>query len=1542
MQRLNANKPIKLVSDKGEAYVGIDEATFLKGYRVGFNKNQLKSDQSGETGGNFELGTGFNSSVELPHINKPDGTNVPVLLYNAEETNELYVGYWNSNNIHTIFCVDGLTQNISLVDIGSHLNFSLDPKHRIAPHRCVLRVFYGANAGGEKVIREKALIFTDGFNWQTWINVRAGIGTNGFDATAYPYFKLYYPHYDRREFTDLAVRPPMLKPEVIPVPPTESDKGKPNSTLDRSTQFAFMYIYTDGRPTTLSPYSTPYINVRPGFSLTDSLAVRCLDLKLYAGSGNVEQIVLLVRFCGGDWYKYDTIDKFSDCGPNDKTVIGEDYWKRVNPWEGLNYDETLNTITYRYCGDRELGSFSQDDANRIQSDLPILSVGQTPAADALLYGDNLYGYDNISCDILDQFRVSVTEDNSNAACEVNLVNIKVYAFITRQEQWTQPIWMRGEDGERFFGGASERRLNPIANKQPYDIWQQEAEAFNLRLGTKDGMICYLAGTDYKSIGKQYSVVNGTKTLIGPVDVNDPGYKQYLINLMTANGYFIQEFEFNVPAGNYVARLANHTAGTDSIYYKTSTYVQGICNRDFLAKFKLPNGQVTAGIPKAKEIEIFACGGDVDFWDPQNGDGIFHIYCPASFDYETWADGSRFKILGRFIEGYLHEDTENDIPVERVAYEAFRGDPNYNKGGWYTDHNGFFFTTSSDGSSERSEVLFRSIYNCADSADVRFTTNIGGDNRGYFPNQNKYFKQSMGNSYGPCNRVKIPGRIVDQKTGEGLAGIGITLAENATYFTDAEGNFTIITHPYNGVNTNRKIFYNSTRPITIEGCECVGYDTYDESLVPCVNCNERIYPLTFSKAFIGALLGVIKSHKDGGRYGVNASLGDPAGRMTFSNTVGYVDMPTIPDMGKIVPLRIRWDLLAPVVFPDWAKWISFQVTSNQVSKKFLQWVGDGIKFLDRTGNEVLDGNGAILSKITIQSLLDYNTENNLSTNTAYQFVPGDIVRIYDDGDGNYFPSTAPGGFMDFIIRGTNFNTVAVSDEGESEDGKSIVIDYDSRLLALKDKCGFWIEIMSPKDLSEDVRSCEVMTYAIINNKIVLDGVPITGQVLDSFDSYFVNRQIVIEECSGNAIAHPFISSSITDFFGAGCTSCGRLFVKDDAAKQTWYTDDTIKSDDLVNEGRVNGLGTFRESNRKQFKGKEWGGIVAMHAERGIVAFICANDWFLTDYNQNYVKTTAEGILTVNLDRNLSDPHQKVGQNYGCRFEETATIDFFDGLCIWADINNSAVVAMNYQEAVDIARIDNKSYFVDKFRYTKDFNNKLAPADYLNNLVEISGGTDPSSRIYHLTFRPRRMLSRNPSAFINNEREKFLDMQETILFSLDQKAWVGFAPYTPEMYCRFKDSSTGLELVTSASGNIHYHNSKGVKSVNTFYGIKTEQVIELVGTGEEAKDKLLQGIVQDSRGIAYTIDSIKTNLPNVYSYVPRPYFKKEEGMFNAAALRNCVVYPNINKPKESHLIDGGVISGVWFKIRLVRDINFIDGYNELNYVFLRYITREKSKK
>ena len=162
------------------------------------------------------------------------------------------------------------------------------------------------------------------------------------------------------------------------------------------------------------------------------------------------------------------------------------------------------------------------------------------------------------------------------------------------------------------------------------------------------------------------------------------------------------------------------------------------------------------------------------------------------------------------------------------------------------------------------------------------------------------------------------------------------------------------------------------------------------------------------------------------------------------------------------------------------------------------MGDKIEFLNTRGEVIESQSGLIRSKISIQSLLDFNTDNNFNTNVTYQINKGDILRVYDNGDGVLFDPTSTDGFMDYPILGTNYNEsvqtqINVQASGSNitfnpeqvQDGKSIIIGYDKRLEALRGKCGFWIEIIRPRGNSEERELyCEICGVYPVENGVLI--------------------------------------------------------------------------------------------------------------------------------------------------------------------------------------------------------------------------------------------------------------------------------------------------------------------------------------------------------------------------------------------------------------------------------------------------------------------------
>jgi hypothetical protein len=1504
MQIINSLKPVSVNTNTSKRDLKDSEATFLKNYELNYSK----------AGGDLGVGKKVPSNYQLVTLPLPTGINKTLGYFENKELNECYVFRYNSNALHNIYRIDGLTLTADLVYQGSYLGFSLDGNAFIPKHRVFIRVVYDVTADGSKKVKEKYLGFTNGIVWQKWIPVLAAIATQGFMASQYPYYNLRTPHFDAAELIDYPVRPPMYAPVIVPVMPQPADLNKPNFLLDKSIQFAYRYIMTDRRPSALSWYSEPYFTGAPNCNSNNGDEPRNVDLTLYVGSAHVEQIQLLTRLCNGDWQLYDTIDRFDTLGSNNPKTIGDSYWNRTNQWAAYNYNFRTNTLVYRYSGDRGTAIFSPSDGvDMVQNDVPLLSQSITQANNALIWGDNLYNYPNIPDTELNKFSLAVVDEGAGS-CVVHYVKMTLYAIMSHDARVNAVVFKNGPmDTQRYMG-------TDLAVSQFYQM----------NLNSRDGLLCYLAGTNYSSVGQQYILESdGTLTFLGILDYSLQSQKDLYVAIINRGALIVQQFTFEVPKGNYIARLARHNADGNSDFEKTSSYVMGMVNRSNMAGAQggianFNDIQTSSFATVDKEFRIDATAGDYNSLGKSSE--MFFVYTPDFFQNDP---NQSF----RFIEGYVQENITNKIGVEFIYYSVPLGN-NYNKRtGFYTDYNGFFFGFGGGADAYKTEIDFQGNQDCTPRSLV-FTTTINKYatiDRGYYPAQNISVSDKFGGSVGFGNYVLVKGKVENCDTGVGISGVGITMTGGQTFYTDSNGNFVLHYHIFIPGIRHENLYINTSGKCVFTSCNCLPMPIVliDGSTIGCNTVVEQVYPVNFIlqlKASTQSGTGV----KGGGKYGVAIFGHDLAGRKTFAGVIGYVDIPTFLEKGTFVASRIQWTKTAVLNLAPEIKWLTFGITKNLLFIKYLQWVGDKIDFLDGFGNIAADGNGAVRAKVTIQSLLAFNNLYNFATTVTYQFVPGDRIRIYDDGNGNLFPPAANNGFLEYRVLGTDFGS-------STTDGKSFIIEYDTRLLALKSKCGFWIELFRPQDTtSKDAFFGVTGTYPVIGGDIAINTV-----VLNAFDTYLQQRVITIPSCGSSTFNHPFESNSVTDFWGQGCDSSGAALFRDKLAEQRWYPNDIIRSDEFLNEGRLNGLGICRTQNRKDFGDQDFGGIVFMNTERNIITIICQNDWFMVDYDQNFARVDSTGRIYANTDTNVGSPNQKSGEVFGCEFEDTATIIADNGRIYFADRKRSAIVMIEGRHAYDLAMIDNKNYFIEKFKSMIRFNATLTIGTQKNLFtIDVISGINPFNSCYYITFRYRLALDPSPVNFVNNEREVMIGISETFVYSPQLKKWVQFTGFTPEFYGSLEKAASGDEMITFAGGQSWFHNSDTTVGFNKFYGIRTDQVITVVANENSSKLKVFQRIAVESPDVKYFVPKIATDDPGLFSYVPLSYFIKRGNVFYSMLLRNMNTYPDVNRPVTSMLVDGKSITGNYAEFTLVADTNRQEDAAEIDHILVGLIGSEKS--
>ena len=1535
-------------TDKSYDKLKPDESPYIKGLTWDISANPGDtigtSNPSGE-GQNLLVLTPVRSNEQLAGVSLPDtGWNKSMGTFESVLTKELYHFNYNSSGNHGIYVIDGNSGVSAPVVIDPKLGFT-DNQENVATTRVMLRYVKDENGN----ISEKHLLWSDGQKWQGWVNVIAAIATSGFDSSLFPYWTLLPPHFDRRELLEWPVRPPMIKPVISIIQNTAADLGKINRVADKNFRFAYDFINTDGRISTLSPYSLPLqIKTEEYLNNIDNLPKRA-KLKLYAGSPLTEKMRIYVQRADatnsidptavyGDWILYDTIEKF------DINSSGE-YWKRTNPWSSFNYDPVFNTIEYEFDNSKTGTIISQTDAMRLQTAMPQLSQAATDIDDAVLLCNNRYGYNNLSKGQLGNMS-AIVKEKTLQTCSAPMRTVYLYAYLAQcgsDFTYTSQVgYYMGTDKQVRFGGLR-MGTSPIT-KATIDV--NESKFYQLDFSDKKALRVYLKGTPYYADGEWCIVKtdNSIEVIDSTYDFNNEDTLIAVQDIFKSGSYFMCRFKLNIPAGRYIATIGRHNVSSSGDYKNTSTYIYGIANSRAkgLAGAGL-NGLVTVK-PTAirsysKEMEIDCISGDLDVWG--NSNDLFYIYSP----YNKVRRNGKY----RFIEGYFQQSPGTPLPVELFPYQMNHAAAD--DWGKFTDKNGFYWAFTKVANAESVDIQFFAKVNC--NINTAFTIPTSQTGSGWKKNNIAFLSNHGGGA--SSNWIVYNGRITDLSGNIGYSNIAVSLKDGATVYTRADGTFTMFVH--NGQPTTRtsNVYVNAGGNflITLANCTPLPLSVFDEALAPCMNY--RIYPVPLNLRVM--IQNNTQTSLKAGKYTVGCVVADLAGRMTFVNNITELDVTSFLQRNNINATYIQLLISAALrLNPDF-KWFSPYVSKNVAIKRQTQWIGDKLIYLDNSGNIVTDPVAASFVKIIIKSLYDANVTNNFSLLSSYQFTKGDRLRVLDDGNGRLLSVASFGNPIDVQVLGTNYNQAAINagivpgtvNTNQSTD-VGLIVRYDQRFDMLADKTGFWIEIFTPIQENEVVPMFETAGfYPIINGEVsefagYNNGQPVyntlTSIDIDFWDTYFLQRSI-----SGKYFSHPFESENVTDNWGKNITSGGRINVENKEASQQWFGGDVIRSDSFLT---INGLATFRDENRKNYGVYPFGEIVAAHTKRNIVAFNCSSDWFVAEFNMPYTKVANGQLVITNLDENLSLPRQKGGPMFGLEKEDLETVVIDDDFFFWFDRKNTAFVKCNYLTSVDVSQetgnegaIETQQFGNERGGIQSYLNMKTYFINQWNNSHErkyrfdVVAGIDGERGNIYLTFRPRKNNSNNPKSYISNVRNLNLGSPETFVYSIQYKGWIPCQHFAPEAYARLRGKWANVEMFTFAGGVPFFHNNTENNSFLKFYGIQCEPVV-MVSMNEKDYVKIFGSMSFNCHGSTLFVDYVFDEQTNCFSYIPLSQWKEKEHITYAPFFRNMVTFPPTNPDElyRSMLFDGKRIFGDQAVCRLVQKYEELGTYfqlSDISYLF-----------
>lgn len=801
----------------------------------------------------------------------------------------------------------------------------------------------------------------------------------------------------------------------------------------------------------------------------------------------------------------------------------------------------------------------------------------------------------------------------------------------------------------------------------------------------------------------------------------------------------------------------------------------------------------------------------------------------------------------------------------------------------------------------------------------------------------------------CNRIRLHGAIMDLE-GNRLTGVNVGFSESQFVRTDGFGNFRVDVHQDTAYAREGYFMIsnsgNSCLVVCNEECEvCCDVMFQEKDLSGlCGSEGEGCEGITIEIGDIEFKRANFPDKGLKGRYGVGVIGFDLYGRVVTggANRLKYIETPQCWDKHPEIHFLYNGGVL-----PYEIKYMTLLRTAN-LNGTITQWIADKFILIDENGNETSSRGRAVALAIDMQSLLDYNTQHNLGTNVTYSFVKGDMVKIVDNCEnpiiyqitGDTFGTLSETALQQELSITTNGSTATTTTNVALKNGGRIIIAYDSRMDEYLDKCNIKIEIISPYqcDISLTPYGEISDSYPCINGQL-----GISDEIIETWDTYKIFRTIPRKaDCGENPNDESYFSNNITDFWGKGCNDLGRKFSENPYAERRWNQNELASSKSFVNNGVVNGLATFWDEDVKNFKSQNFGGIVAAHAQRNIILFICENDYFVTGFDQNYLTVTDSGTVQAFLPDKITEPSQKVGMAYGCSYEHTATIVIYDGMIYYLDAKNGAYIQNNYSEAKDISLNAFKGHLQDKIMYAQSYNESIKGQDnYLHDIYEFVGGVCPLYKEVFLTIRNRNGLSSSVDDFTSINRDVFVDENETFVISHPSGAFVNLRASVPEFYGKLRTSSSGIQLIQFKNG-VPYKCNNTNTSYSTFFGKKVTPVIEVSANNTDSKIKIFEAVTEEVMPFALFVDRIKTEEKNSFSYIPQSGFKRKENMQYACVLRDMSSYFDSNKYQESMLFDGKRLFGRYALIRFALTEENEDKYFELNRIWALVSGSELSMK
>lgn len=1542
---------------------------FIKNLTTAVNIN-ADGNTTQIVGNNESIRTPLVSNELICDIQLPPGDNYAIGSYNDPQSKETYVHVWNSNKGYLTYRINENWECQKVYE-GYCLNYNLASENFIPQHRNVF--FYKCQTnlftGKEEYVRY--WIFTDGINPQRFISVNDSIKTKSFTQNSTginPRFRYSNPAntsnsvlFDPCEYIELAPRMPMKCIGISELP--NADQTKNNFLINKSWQFRIKFFDVWNRESEHGVISDLYIPASNGCQAKSTSLPRCLELRIEAGSPIVAKIAIEFRNCistntdipiESDWYTYDVIDKYADCGINNE----KDWFDRSITLN--DYDAPTNTFLYNFCAEKECTPIPVEQTNRTSNPIPILSQSITRLGNGIVLANNQVGYPKVNCDTKELLKVEY--EPPVAPCEPKYCDIEFWAvihnpFVNRNQLiynvggsddknngWSGGVWKWGGIGQYVALTGTV----PVIKEVDTDYGQ----TFMGETNNQQNFYAYLEGTDFKVQGFQQLFEGGVLKDYGAPVLNSNSDFKTMARKINNGSYFLQHFVFrNVPLGKYLIRIAGHNNTQDSNYQDSSTYTVGS-----ILKANYGASIIYSDIDTYyKEFEVNTCDYGGSVYTIDNRLVILDLSCP---DTTLDAANSHSNVW----YGYANDSAGNPTELIPIGIVKVNGVSTLNHlsiiadgtltSAWTTlknktDHNGFWFCAFTNITPIDIPITMKYwVENSAcptlSTKGVEFSdnSNTGSGNASEIPITISEDVTLGVPNYALCKSILITGRITDCDN-KPITGMPVIFTRSKSSLTNSNGYFNIIIHNDIDKDTTTvlgrelgsgsdddKIFISQNGLCVFvdcnscENCVNISYNADINLELICFSCDgddKKILTIYSTKVRFPNIGQRGLKHGSINKFGLK--LYDNVGRHTFVGTNDNLEL-YIPKSQQQLSQhfgKIKYTLTPGFVFPSWAKYLGIYWTDQSAAYKYLEFVISSVDININAGK----------ISIGFQSIINYNTDNNFDTNTSWEFLKGDRIEFIADETGNFFDANNPQiGLLNFQIEGNIANN-------------SGVIDYDPRLANLK--IGTLIQLQRRKECNNELFYWEVCApIELISNQIPSD--KLTGY-LNIWNAYLVSRKIRYS-LGGIDSVHSFPFSfehfAPSDTWGGNCGNRGRVNTVNPYEQQYCKPMSVVLSDSYSTN--INGLSRFDEANEHQFDDHGFGSVTGMVTKLNYILFICTKSAFVVQYDDNTLKINSEGRV-IYMGQRFSKPSPQ-NQELGCDASDTATISQLNGIVMFLDRFNCALVIHNFASTADVSQSKFYGYLSSKINTVKDYNNGTVGANKTFEKI-FQGLFDPEKNEYILTqfdlplYDSSGTILGTSATYINEEIDINEIVPETLAFNIDPQAMcmTSFYSFTPENY-----SLLNNQLVSFKNAKPYNHGiSNSGTTFNIFYGLKTLPVFDFVcSTNSPGIVKYFQWLEIYCREQKWYAIKITTENGQL-SEIPATYIEKVDNFWTTEFLCDINTFadptvPLLNTP-SGRLIEGDSLIGKWIRIKLIRETTDQEKYFELQSAVVFAI--EKSK-